>query len=58
MGFLGFLVLELAIVHDALEPRLDQLAGLLDGMGHLGDAETMRIGERIAELRTVLVCRH
>lgn len=35
--------------------RLDQLAGLLDGMGHLGDAETTRIGERIAALEAELL---
>ncbi|RZA14197.1 MAG: hypothetical protein EOP93_19015, partial [Lysobacteraceae bacterium] len=30
--------------------RLDQLAGLLDGLGHLGDAHTARIAQRIAAL--------
>jgi light-regulated signal transduction histidine kinase (bacteriophytochrome) len=35
--------------------RLDQLASLLDGMGHLGDAETLRIGERIAALEAELL---
>ena len=39
--------------------RLDQLSGLLDGLGHLEDAETARIGARIdvleAELRALLL---
>jgi len=34
--------------------RLDQLGGLLDGLGHLEDAQTARIGERIAELEAEL----
>jgi len=34
--------------------RLDQLGALLDGLGHLEDAETARIGERIAELEAEL----
>jgi light-regulated signal transduction histidine kinase (bacteriophytochrome) len=34
--------------------RLDQLGALLDGIGHLEDAETARIGERIAELEAEL----
>lgn len=34
--------------------RLDQLGALLDGFGHLDDAETARIGERIAELEAEL----
>lgn len=41
--------------------RLDQLAALLDGLGHLGDAQTTRIGERIAaleaEIRALLQAR-
>ncbi|KGQ19076.1 Phytochrome, two-component sensor histidine kinase [Lysobacter dokdonensis DS-58] len=34
--------------------RLDQLGALLDGMGHLEDEETARIGARIAELEAEL----
>ncbi len=34
--------------------RLDQLGALLDGLGHLEDAETARIGARIAELEAEL----
>jgi len=34
--------------------RLDQLGALLDGIGYLEDAETARIGERIAELEAEL----
>lgn len=34
--------------------RLDQLGALLDGIGHLEDADTARIGERIAELEAEL----
>ncbi|UHQ20346.1 GAF domain-containing protein [Lysobacter sp. KIS68-7] len=34
--------------------RLDQLGALLDGLGHLEDAETARIGERIAALEAEL----
>jgi light-regulated signal transduction histidine kinase (bacteriophytochrome) len=34
--------------------RLDQLSALLDGLGHLEDEETARIGERIAELEAEL----
>jgi len=34
--------------------RLDQLGALLDGLGHLEDAQTARIGERIAELEAEL----
>lgn len=37
------------VLHEQ-KSRLDQLAGLLDGLGHLGDAHTVRIGERIAAL--------
>jgi light-regulated signal transduction histidine kinase (bacteriophytochrome) len=41
--------------------RLDQLAGLLDGLGHLGDEQTTRIGERIAaleaEIRALMLTR-
>lgn len=34
--------------------RLDQLGALLDGLGHLEDEETARIGARIAELEAEL----
>ena len=34
--------------------RLDQLGALLDGLGHLEDDETARIGARIAELEAEL----
>jgi light-regulated signal transduction histidine kinase (bacteriophytochrome) len=34
--------------------RLDQLGALLDGLGYLQDAQTARIGERIAELEAEL----
>ncbi|HVQ32890.1 MAG TPA: GAF domain-containing protein [Lysobacter sp.] len=34
--------------------RLDQLGALLDGLGHLEDAQTARIGERIAALEAEL----
>ena len=34
--------------------RLDQLGALLDGLGYLEDAQTARIGERIAELEAEL----
>ena len=35
--------------------RLDQLSGLLDGLGLLGDAQTQQIGERIAELEAEIL---
>lgn len=37
------------VLHEQ-KSRLDQLAELLDGLGHLGNAQTDRIGERIAAL--------
>lgn len=37
------------VLHEQ-KSRLDQLAGLLDGLGYLGDAHTARIGDRIAAL--------
>lgn len=37
------------VLHEQ-KSRLDQLAGLLDGLGHLGDEHTMRVGQRIAAL--------
>ena len=39
------------VLHEQ-KSRLDQLAGLLDGLGHLGDEHTTRIGERIAALES------
>jgi light-regulated signal transduction histidine kinase (bacteriophytochrome) len=37
------------VLHEQ-KSRLDQLGDLLNGLGHLGDAHTARIGERIAAL--------
>ena len=48
------------VLHEQ-KSRLDQLAELLDGLGHLGDAHTARIGERIAaleaEIRALMLAR-